>query len=63
MYQETPARPRRLARIRAARSGAKRNSQLRIVSWGLCQISGPGCFTANRHQRAPSLRCSHLRDQ
>ena len=33
MDQETPAQPRRLARSRSAQSGARRNSQLRIVSW------------------------------
>ena len=32
MDQETPAQPRRLARSRSAQSGARRNSQLRIVS-------------------------------
>ena len=33
MYQETPAQPRRLVRSRSAKSSARRNSQIRIVSW------------------------------
>ena len=32
MDPETPAQPRRLARSLSPKSGAKRNSQLRIVS-------------------------------
>ena len=33
MDPETPAQPRRLARSRSAQSGARRNAQIRIVSW------------------------------
>src|SRR6266542_4158524 len=53
MYQERPPWPRRLARNRVLTSGAKRNSQSRMVSW---VTSYPRCSKSSATSRKPSLK-------